>query len=894
MSFLHGLRHRLYVLWRGEAYAREVARELRFHLELDTLARRSDANVDPELAARRALGNETYYREEVRRMTLALWIDRIRQDARYALRGIRRSPGFAAAVVLTIGLGIGVNASMFSLLDNVFLQPPDGVARPHELRRLYVDFVNGPGSVGRFWSPRLQYPQIRAFRAALDSSVALALFSEPDSTTLRDGTARIPVRRSRINADYFSVLGVRLQAGRTFSREEDDVAVPTPVAIISDALWRRAFNASRDVIGKRIMLAATPFTIVGVAPPSFTGLDIDATDVWVPLNMTEAAGGFAGRPWYDTFGASFMIVVRVESDAAARRIADVGTNAIRPVEMPGFVYDPTIRMSAWPIIAAQGPASKAPELTVATRVAGVSLMLLLIAAANVVNLLLLRASRRRREIALRRALGVSRWRLIEQLTIESLLLSLLGGVTAVAFSAWGATALRRLVLPRVRWAESALDWRTAVFIFGVSVAFGLVAGLVPALESMKEDPGTSLRGGMRGDTPRGSRLRSSLLALQAALCVVLLVGAGLFLRSLDAVRSIDTGYEIENLYFARPTFDDPAAHAAEVRVAIPEAAKRLASIDGVEAVAYTGIPPLQGASFRTLYLPGRDSTPQVSRDFGPSMIAISPGFFRASGLRLLQGRDFTEADQASSQKVAVVGESLARAYWPGESAIGKCFMLMRRDAPCIVVVGIAADAHRRALIEGPVGQYYLPIAQTTDAPRALVLRVRARRSGDVLRATNEIFRSLVSDMNGVYMYSMATVLERELRPWRLGSTLFTALGLLAMLVAAIGVYSVVAYGVSQRTHEMGIRVALGAQARDIVDLVVRDGFRAVAVGVAIGVAGALVLGRLIASLLFGVVPNDVSVLIGASSLLCLVAIAACLIPARRAAGVDPAATLRVE
>jgi predicted permease len=889
MSLLDGLRHRLHVLLRGERYARDVERELRFHAELAALER----TVGDRLDAEHTLGNATYYQEEVRRMTLTTWFDRILQDATYAVRGLKRSPGFTAAVVLTLGLGVGVNGAMFSLLDRIFLQPPPGVERPSEIRRVYLNFVNGTGSSERVTTNWMPYPQFRAFRDALGPAMPLGLFTRPDSSMLLYGNARIPVRTSRVNSDYFSILGVRAAAGRLFDRSEDDIGVPAPVAVISDAFWRRAFDGDRAVIGKEFTLGPRRFTIVGIAPPKFTGLDVTVADMWLPANTFQATSGFQGIPWYESFGSSFTAIARAVSPADEERLVNVGMAAIRPIQIRGWLYDPAIRVLLGPIVAAAGPGSRPTEVVVATRIAGVALLVLLIAGANIANLFLLRAALRKRDIAVRRALGVGRGRLVEQLTVESLLLATFGAGIALVFAWWATLAIRRLILPNVVWAAGPIDARTTLFVLAVAVTLGVVAGLMPAIHAFRPDLAESLKSGRRG-TYRGSKLRASLLALQAALCVVLLVGSGLFIRSLDNVRSIDVGYDIENQIFMWPTFDDLPAHRREVGIAIPQVAQRLATVDGVEAVAYASVNPMQGSSFRSLFLPGRDSVP-TRPEFGPSITAVSREYFRATGVRLREGRTFDERDHASAQRVVIVSESVAQLYWPGEPALGKCVIVGTREAPCALVVGVAKDAHRRGIIEPVTGQLYTAFSQWPDETlRSLIVRVNSGRTSAVIRAAEDIYRPLVTNMTGFRATTFATVLEPQLRPWRLGATLFSALATLALVVAAVGVYSVVAFGVNQRLHEMGVRLALGARGRDIVNLVFGDGVRVIGIGILIGVAVSLLLGRLVASLLFGIVPHDASVLIGASTVLCIVGITACVVPAVRAARVDPATTLRVE
>lgn len=890
MSRFDAVRHRLYVALRGERYAREIDRELRFHTELDRLTGASAEANRAEMAPR--LGNVTYYSEEVRRATTLHLLDRLRQDASFALRGARRSPGFTAGVVLTLGLGIGVNGAVFSLIDRIFLQPPAGVERPQEIRRIYKD-LQSDGSPARFIHGEIAYPQLRAFRAAVDSSILIGAYSEPESVAVRVGSARIPGIRSFINTEYFGLLGIRPAAGRFFGTSEADVAVPAPVAVISDAFWRRAFDARRDILGKHVRIGSFELTIVGIAPPGFTGVDLNAVDVWSPASLYEGGGGNGG-PWYDTFGARFRVLIRATTASLEDRVLTIGTNAVRPIEMRGIEYDPTVVLRAGPLIEARGPAERRAEVTLATRIAGVALMVLIIASANVTNLFLLRAARRRREIAIRRALGVTRVRLAQQFVVESVFLALLGGVVAVVFSLWAAIALRRLVLPDIHWATSAVDARTAAFIAIAAALVGLIAGLVPVAQASTVELTTSLKTGDSRAGTRRSHVQSSLVVLQSALCLVLLIGAGLFIRSLRGVEAIGVGYDPRNQISVRPTFDDATSRTTDLRAPLAEAASRLRAMNGVEAVAYTSVPPLLGASYRSIYLPDRDSLPQLPGDYGPSIVAVSADFFKASGLPIRRGREFTDGDQRTTQPVAIIGESLAKLYWPGESAIGKCILFPKRESPCHVIVGVAADAHRMRIIEPTIGQVYFPATQSLDSPRGLVLRTRPGQTAAVIRAADLTLRSLIPGMSGIRARTLESILEPQLRPWRLGVTLFSALGVLAMVVAVVGLYSVVAYGVSQRLHEMGIRIALGATLSDVVMLVLRGGLKAVGIGIALGVVVALATGRLVASLLYGIAPNDSTVLVTAAVTLGGIAAAACLVPAWRAGRVDPATSLRAE
>lgn len=877
MSFFDGLRHRAYVLLRGEAYADEVRREMQFHRELDAIA-----------ASGNSLGSETYYREEVRRMTLITWIDRIRQDSAYAIRGLKRAPGFAAAVVLTLGLGIGVNAAMFTLLDRIFIANPDGVVRPNEIRRLYPEYANSFGA-GRIVAQGADFPKYQAFRQALDSSVALAAYTAADSVVVRDGTTRLNGYRSLITPGYFELLGVKPSLGRFFTSDEQDIATPTPLIILSDAFWRRAFNADRGIIGRHLLVGPTRYTVIGVAQPGFAGIDLWATDFWTPANMHPPRGN-NGDVWYRSFGRPWRMIARIPSASAEEQLLTIGTNAIRPVKIEHLGYDPTVRVVSGPIIEALGPVKRQSTVTLATRIAGVTLIVLILAVTNVMTLLLMRASRRAREIAVRRALGVSRARLIEQLTVESLALSLASGVGAVLFALLSRAWLRHFFMPDVHWGNAGDATRLTAGVFTVSVIVGMIGGFAPGWRAMRPDLTTALRNGARGDSRSGMRLRSALLAMQVALCAVLLVGAGLFVRSFDNVRSIDLGYSGQDMFFASPIFDDPDGHAAEVRTRIGDIARQLRASGDVAAVGYATMLPMGGASFAGIYVPGRESV--VGGTDGPSSQTISPGFVAATGLTLEQGRDFTDAD--ATGHVALVSHALARTLWPGESPIGKCFMIGTRTSPCTTVVGVVTDVHRMQVIEPPTLQYYVPLPVTDQNGRYLIVRASPGHETAAIRATQQLFRQNVTELVGLRIRTLDNLTEYQERPWRLGATLFTMLGVLALIVAGIGVYSVMAFRVSHRLHEMGVRIALGARRVDIVDLVLGDGLRVVIIGAVAGLVSAMLLGRLVASLLFGVVPADPSALLAAGTTILVIAAVACVIPGWRAARVNPVDALKSE
>ncbi|HEY4216409.1 MAG TPA: ADOP family duplicated permease [Gemmatimonadaceae bacterium] len=871
---------------------RDTERELHFHLELEALARSREDAARRELEARQAFGNVTYYREEVRGMTLLRWIDRIRQDAKYAVRGLARAPGFTATVIVTLALGFGVNAAMYTMLDQVFRRAPEGVVAPGNIRRVYEDQSRPREPGGREAYPHFTYPHYRALMTVA-APVQLAAFSASDSVSIIDGTSHVPARESEVTASYFTILGVRPRLGRFFVGDEDSIETPTPVAVISDAFWRRTFGADAHVLGRSISVDHRPVTIVGVAPEHFAGIDLDLVDIWVPANMHESSIT-TGLPWYETFHSSFKVIARIDQPNEEPRFAGAGTVALRAVHLQGAAYDSTSKIVFGPITEANGPAKPAEEVTVATRISWIAMIVLIIACANVTNLLLLRASRRGREISVRRALGASQARLYEQVAIESTLLSLLGGAAALVVALWTGHALRRLMLPDVHWATSALDGHTMLFLLGLSLLIGVGAGAAPALHGTRSNLSDSLKAGSREGAYRRSRLRSMLLIVQTALCVLLLSGAGLYLRSLDNVKSISVGYRTDNLTVVTPTFVTAADHSAELAAGVPAAAARLSVLDGVEAVAYAATSPIGGWASQQIRLPDRDSLPAFAPDPRPSYNVVSPNYFRTVGIPILAGRSFDNSDAAGPGGAVIVTKTMAQVFWPGTSALGKCLILGTRSNPCSTVVGIAGDVHRLGIIEQPVQQYFVPLEGADWPPTNLIIRTQPGRADAVDREATRILAQAIPGVDAARVRRMADILEPQLRPWRLGATLFTAFGILALAVAGIGIYSIVAYGVSQRTNEMGIRVALGAQTSDILDLVVGEGVRVLAVGVGLGVATSLLLGRFLASLLFGVSPYDVSTLIGAAASLGALGLIACALPGWRAARVSPVIALRAD
>lgn len=891
MSRARGFLHRLRVLVNPAGYAREVEREIRFHLELEAMHRRGEGldQVAAELAARRHFGNVTHVREEVRRMTIVHWLDRIGQNTRYAWRGLRQSPGFTAAVVLTLALGLGVNAATFSFLDRVFVQPPQGVAAPSEVRRLYYDqkmrSLGNPEYV-RIASTVMRYPQIREIARLADSGSVGVFTAFRDSVSFTAGAKVVAARRTLANTAYFRVLGVRPALGRFFDPLEDRIETPANVTVISHDLWRNTFGGDSGVIGRTIRFRARPVTIIGVAAEGFRGIDLDRSDLWMPISHYNTDPPRTPA-WYDSFQNNFSVIMRFPTAQAEQRFLDPATRAYRAVRIARYRFDTTGVLLTGPLTAAAGPGPRDQELSIALRLEGVALIVLLIALANVSNLLLVRATRRSREIAIRRALGVSRARLFEQLFIESAVLAGLAGLVSIVLGFWVGGALRALLLPQVAWARGPIDLRTAFLALAATVVVAFLVGLAPALQAWATDAAAALKSGASSANRRSSRMRAALLVTQTALSVMLLAGAGLFVKSLRNVQAIDVGYDIDRTLMATAVAERSVR--TDVARVMPALMARVRAIPGVEAVAGAASGPMQGYGATMLYVPGRDSMPSVGGERGASYLDVTPGYLRATGLRLLSGRDFTESDRGG----LIVNQAMAQGWWPGESAVGKCVIRGKPDAPCEPVIGVVENANTMRLMESAHKAQYL-VSTDSDPHGVLVVRADPARQAAIAAIIADEMKRLVPAAEYIRVRSMLTNLEPELRPWRLGATLFTALGLLAVFVAAIGVYSVVAYAVSQRTNEMGIRIALGAQMADVIRLVLADGLRTVAFGVAAGVVVTLALGKLVSSLLYGTSARDPWVIAAATVLLMLVGVLASMVPAFRASRVDPISALRTD
>ncbi|HEY9228998.1 MAG TPA: ABC transporter permease, partial [Gemmatimonadaceae bacterium] len=773
-------------------------------------------------------------------------LDGVIQDVRYSIRALRRTPVVAITIIVTLALGLGANAAMFSLLDTIFLKPPTGVAHPGQIRRVWVErhFRNGT----QYW-PGYDYMQYEGIAKAVDNQAAVTMYAHPQPRALARGENAPTVSVSGTLHNYFSVLGVNPAIGRFYDAEEGGLGNASAVAVISDALWKRSYGGTPDVLGKSISLANTAYTIIGVTPAGFSGMELDATDVWVPLSSFVGEPATNGAPWWRNPDANgFLVTMRLSPNAREGELVQRMTSILRSPDV-GARRD-TLAVAAFGAInRARGPGKVDAEMKVAARLVGVAIIVLVIACANVVNLLLARAVRRRREIAVHLALGISRRRLLRLLVIESVILAVLAAVGALAAAHWGGTMIRVLLMPEVQWASSPLNMRVLLFALAIAITAGALAGLIPALQAASPDLTGSLKSGVREGGSQRSRLRGLLVTAQAALSVVLLVGAMLFVQSLHNAKTRDIGYTVDRLMFASVRFETrDSARDANFSQRFRALESRIAAVPGVERVAFSWLQPKTSFA-TTTYFPDADTIAHKKPDGFFS--TVTPSFFETAGMRLLHGRNFDRSLDGGGPPPVIVNKAMADALWPGESPIGRCVRFEQPTLSCGVVIGVVQTAIVLSFTEDPVPSFFTSIDHpAVQRPRARTLIIR----GDPARipAIQSALRTMfVAEFPGAIprFTMMAQSMEREYRPWDLGAKLFTLFGVLALVVAAVGVFSTVSYAVDQRTHEFGVRIALGAQAGDVLRHVLIGGIKTVVVGVVAGVLLSLASGKLVSSLL---------------------------------------------
>ena len=818
------------------------------------------------------------------------------QDVRYAGRMLRRSPGFAATAISALALGIGANTAIFTVVNTVLLQPL-AYPEPDRLVQLELSSPQGNGNITSIPKFIIWREQTQVFQ-----DVAAYDLGGP-GVNLTGGDRPEQLKGVHVSAEFFRLFGARVVAGRTFSAEEDRPG-GSPLAVIAGGLWRRRFGSDLNLVGKSIDLGGEPFTVIGILDPTFTS-DPPA-DIYLPL---KADPNSTDQAHYLRAAARLKPGVTLEKAKAAMKVAAEQFNR-KFAAAAGAQLGPQGSFTAEPLRdTIVGDVRKALLVLL-----GAVSLVLLIACANVANLLLARATIRRREIAIRAAIGAGRGRLIRQLLTESVLLSLAGGLLGLGLGYFGVRGLLSINpgnIPRIGEQGSGitLDWRVLVFTLGVSVFTGVLFGLIPAFNASRTDLNATLKeSGLRaGSGLRQNKARSILVVTEMALALVLLVGAALLIRTFGALRSVDPGFDARNVLTMQMSLTGTRFNkAAGVNQLVREVQRRVESLPGVTALASTCCLPLEGGFGLPLTIEGRPLTDGPFHG-GASWHPVSPRYFQVFKIPLVRGRMFTERDDGGAVPVVLINEGLAKQFWPNSDAVGQRITIGKGIGPEFAeapreIVGIVGDVRGQGLNNNPDPIMYVPVAQVTDGVTALnngiiPITWTIRTNVEPYSVSKEIEEALRTASGGLpvaHIRSMEQVRGESTSRTDFNMTLLVIFASLALLLAAIGIYGLMAYSVQQRTQEIGIRMALGASAQDVRKMVVRQGMALALAGVIIGVAAALGVTRLMASLLYGVTPKDPIAMTSVALLLVGVALAATYLPARRASQMDPVESLRYE
>ena len=891
---------RLQTIFHRNRSAQRLNDEIQFHLD-QQIAENLAAGMSPaeaRYAARCAFGNPTFLNQETRDTWGWTWLEQIASDLRYGARMLRRSPGFTAVAVLTLALGIGANTAIFSFINALRMRTLP-VHWPDELV-LITPANDRNGDLG------FSYPLYEAVRDENRTLAAIFVRAGGAMSVSVDGQAEIAANGGQyVSGSYFSTLGVQAFAGRRFTPAEDKVPGQNPVAVISYGYWKRRFALSPSAIGKTIYLNGIPFTIIGVTPPRFFGIEVGRSpDITVPMTMYPQLN--LGSTELSNPGSWWLAAMaRLRPGVSAEQAtADLSAIFEHYVEARGF---PTgfraegLRIKLYPGAWGLSPRSKTARFAILLMtLVG---LVLLIACTNVANLLVARGAARQKEIALRLSIGAGRGRLIRQLITESLLLALLGGAAGFLLASWGTQGLLKLVPEEVSL-DLAPDARVFVFAAGISFLAGVLFGLTPAVRATRISLVQGLQGGVRQGQTQSSpnRLRNGLVVSQVMLSIVLLFVAGLFTHSLQELLSVDLGFRPEHVLVLSVDPTLIGYQGSRLVGLYKDLLQHARAIPGVMAASLSrnGL-VTRGVWYNSVSVPGY--VPGPGEVMGSTFNPVGASFFQTAGIPILLGRDFSEQDNETVPKVAIVNETFAHDFFGEQNGVQKALgqtigLGVDQNLGQFQIVGIVKDSKQRRLDEPPVRVVYFPFLQS-ELPPSLIghMTLEVRTASEPASMTNAIRLELLAVEKNLPIYGVKTLTQQvheSLEGERMFAWLTSLFGLLALLLASVGLYGVIAYSTVRRTAEIGVRMALGAHRRDVMAMVLREALRLTAIGVVIGLALAPAVGRAVSSMLYGVNSTDPLTILGASLLMFVPAALAGFLPARRASKVDPMVALRYE
>ena len=879
-------------MFRRRRLLSELDSDIREHI-----ARETEDNIvrglSPEEARRRAFlkfGNPAQIKEDTRAVWTLVWLEQLAQDIRFALRTFRKSPGFTAAAVLTLALGIGSTTGIFSVVNAVlirslpFREPARLVAlfqAPDKSKSLIGWASDGPDILD--WQR-----ESRSF-----SQISASLF---DGANITGGSVPQHVNGAKVTANYFYVLGVQASIGRTFSAGDESSA--QSAVVLSYSLWRTSFGG-QDVLGHTIALDGKPFTVVGIMPAIYHDPRTwgnPRSEYWILLPQSQLAQN-RGEHMYASFARLAPGVTLAQAQQELNLIAARDAKAFPNTnDKMGALASPLQQVNLQ--IFQEGKfQSVAPAILLLQFAVG---FLLLIACANVANLMLSQSLSRHREFAVRAAMGAGRVRIVRQLLTESVSLALLAGAAGIVLAFWCARILLALApkgyLPPT--ANVHIDPQVLAFTVFITALTGILFGLLPALRASRRNLSDDLKAAASsaGTSPSRLRAQRSTVVLELAATFILLFGAGLMVRSLGSLLAVNPGFNPHNFFTAGMSLPaEQYAKPEQIQRFFLTVQQRVAALPGIDAVSFTSAPEFEVTNSSNVIIENRSSQNADTREIYPQICYVTPNFYRAAGVPLLEGRDFTSSDVAADAKLAIVSQAFAEHFWPRQNALGKR-LHFGGSKDWLQVIGIVGDIHQEGLAAAPLPEVYFPLTREL-ANGQNVMNIVARSSLPPASLAREISEQ-VSAVDAGIPLSEARTGSQIRDDWsgymRYRATLLASFAAMALLIAAIGLFGTISYATAQRTHELGLRMALGAQCGDLFRLIILQGAKLVAIGLLIGIAGGLSLARGMATLVYGITPFDPLTLIGVAILLALVALAACYVPASRAMKVDPMVALRYE